>query len=106
MIQDDEDPPKPGERVLCRHPYDKTKRTYIISSRVEPVHRLVWDGGVTSEIPDLQSARELCRKQIREQRTDHLRRLNPTPYKVSLSEKLFSFMHDLWDKTAAVGEMK
>ena len=105
MIGDDEDPPQPGKRVLCCHPYERARRTYITPKRVEPVHHLVWDGTSSGKMPTLDDSRELCRNQLGHLREDHLRRLNPTPYKVSLSEGLFAFMHELWEKTAAVGEL-
>jgi nicotinate phosphoribosyltransferase len=38
-------------------------------------------------------------------RSDHLRYSNPTPYKVSVSEQLFNFIHKLWLEEAPVGEI-
>ena len=42
--------------------------------------------------------------QLRDVREDHLRRLNPTPYKVSVTSDLYTFMHDLWLAEAPVPE--
>ena len=38
-------------------------------------------------------------------RMDHKRALNPTPYKVSVTNNLYTFIHDLWLENAPVGEL-
>lgn len=38
-------------------------------------------------------------------REDHLRTLNPTPYKISLSSKLYDFMHTLWLNESTIAEL-
>ena len=38
-------------------------------------------------------------------RKDHKRDLNPTPYKVSVTNDLFQFMHKLWMKSVPIGEL-
>lgn len=105
MIRDDEKPPVAGKRILCCHPFEKAKRTHVTPARVERLHDLVWDGRLSTDIPDLVASREFSRRQIGQLREDHLRSINPTPYKVSLSERLFDFMHGLWEETAGVGEI-
>ena len=42
---------------------------------------------------------------IKMMRSDHLRYTNPTPYKVSVSEGLYDFIHKLWLEEAPVGEI-
>jgi nicotinate phosphoribosyltransferase len=44
--------------------------------------------------------------QLQALRPDHLRALNPTPYKVSVSEHLYQFLHDLWLAEAPIAEIK
>lgn len=58
------------------------------------------------ELPTLEQIREHCMKQLEQMRTDHMRRLNPTPYKVSVSTKLYEFIHFLWLNEAPVGELQ
>ncbi len=105
MIGDDEKPPEPGKKVLCCHPYERARRTYVTPIEVEPVHHVIWDGKLVGPIATLNEAREYRKKQLGRLREDHLRRLNPTPYKVSLSEQLFDFMHELWQRSAAPREL-
>ena len=46
-----------------------------------------------------------CMTSIKMMRSDHLRYTNPTPYKVSVSESLYDFIHKLWLEEAPVGEI-
>lgn len=94
-----------GERILCRHPFDSNKRAFVTPSRVEDLHHLVWDGKIVGEFPTLHKIRERVLYQLAHFREDHLRHLNPTPYKVSLSSDLFTFMHDLWQQEVPVMEI-
>jgi nicotinate phosphoribosyltransferase len=40
--------------------------------------------------------REYVLHQLATMRPDHIRLLNPTPYKVSVSPFLYNFLHELW----------
>ncbi|KAH1227772.1 Nicotinate phosphoribosyltransferase 2 [Glycine max] len=57
-------------------------------------------------LPALRDIRERCINQLEQMRSDHMRRLNPTPYKVSVSAKLYDFIHFLWLNEAPVGELQ
>ncbi|XP_065347735.1 nicotinate phosphoribosyltransferase isoform X2 [Cloeon dipterum] len=106
LQRSDEPEPKVGEKVLCRHPFQESKRAYVIPSRVEPLYKLYWnDGKLTAPLPDLQQVRQRVQDSLRTLRQDHKRNLNPTPYKVSVSKDLYSFMHDLWLQSAPIGEL-
>lgn len=93
MMTAGEEPPKAGERILCRHPYYGEKRVYVVPKRVEPLHCLVWDGKRTVSEQPISAVKEYCRSQINGLRKDHLRSLNPTPYKVSLSDRLYEQLY-------------
>jgi len=98
--------PRVGERVLCRHPFDPTKRVFVTPSKVEKLHHLVWDcGKIVVTFPTIQESREYVLQQLATFRSDHLRHLNPTPYKVALSAELFTFMHDLWSNVTPIIEI-
>ncbi|MED6210640.1 Nicotinate phosphoribosyltransferase 1 [Stylosanthes scabra] len=109
MTGEDEPPPKVGERILCRHPFEESKRAYVVPQHVEELLRCYsagTSGKAREPLPPLKDIRERCIKQIEKMRPDHMRRLNPTPYKVSVSGKLYDFIHFLWLNEAPVGELQ
>lgn len=56
-------------------------------------------------MPTLDEIRQKVQSSLRSLRNDHKRSLNPTPYKVSISDGLYNFMHDLWLQNAPIGEL-
>jgi len=36
--------PKVGERLLCRHPFNESKRAYVVPQRVEELLKCYWRG--------------------------------------------------------------
>ncbi|KAK6116224.1 hypothetical protein DH2020_050020 [Rehmannia glutinosa] len=150
MTGENEPSPKVGERILCRHPFNESKRAYVVPKRVEELLKCFWpgrsgnvfvssaapmtelnpyqvhflcasdilylgvhkfmqpvsDGKEREELPPIKLIRERCINQLNLMRPDHMRRLNPTPYKVSVSAKLYDFIHFLWLNEAPVGELQ
>eukprot|EP00602_Paraphysomonas_sp_CaronLab_P001175 CAMPEP_0185020246 /NCGR_PEP_ID=MMETSP1103-20130426/2846_1 /TAXON_ID=36769 /ORGANISM="Paraphysomonas bandaiensis, Strain Caron Lab Isolate" /LENGTH=515 /DNA_ID=CAMNT_0027551027 /DNA_START=102 /DNA_END=1649 /DNA_ORIENTATION=- len=103
-----EEPPKSGQRILCRHPFQENKRAHIVPAQVTPLLSLKWDGqnGGRQERPQcVETLRTRVVQQIRSLRADHLRPLNPTPYKVSLNSSLYDFMHQLWMSEAPISDL-
>lgn len=97
--------PKADEKILCRHPFNSTKRCYVIPTKVEPLLFLAWDGpngGVACPLPTIQEVRSYCQSSLDALRGDHKRILNPTPYKVSVTEHLYEFLHEIWQREAPV----
>lgn len=37
-----EEPPQVMQKVLCRHPFQQTKRANVTPSRVEPLHKVIF----------------------------------------------------------------
>ncbi len=105
MIEAGAEPPKTGERILCRHPLREAKRAYVVPKNVIPLHKLVWDGRQTFTFPSLDAIRQSVIDQISLMRPDHLRAVNPTPYKVSVSEDLYRSMHEIWMQEAPISEI-
>lgn len=102
----DESPPEVGQKVLCRHPFQESKRAYVIPTRVEALYDVYWaDGRVTQAMPSLEEVRDRVQNSLRTLRQDHKRTLNPTPYKVAVSDNLYNFIHDLWLQNAPIGEL-
>ncbi|KAI3722594.1 hypothetical protein L2E82_33634 [Cichorium intybus] len=109
MSGENEPAPKAGQRILCRHPFNESKRAYVVPQRVEELMKCYWPGSsdkAREKLPTLVEIRDHCMKQLEQMRTDHMRRLNPTPYKVSVSTKLYEFIHFLWLNEAPVGELQ
>ena len=106
MIQVGEKRPKPGERILCRDPFNPVKRAYVIPAEVLPLHENVWKKGKRQITDSLEDARELAQHQLWSLREDHRRAANPTPYKISVSEQLYNFLHSLWESQAPIAEIR
>ncbi|XP_037927830.1 nicotinate phosphoribosyltransferase isoform X3 [Teleopsis dalmanni] len=99
-------PPAVGQKVLCRHPFQESKRAYVIPSHVESLYKIYWqDGKIYQKLPTLEQVREKVQISLKTLRNDHKRTLNPTPYKVAVSDNLYNFIHDLWLQNAPIGEL-
>jgi nicotinate phosphoribosyltransferase len=101
----DEAPPEVGARILVRHPFAENKRAFVSPTKVLPLLHVVYDCGKVRPPSSLAEARDRCRAQLNGLRNDHVRALNPTPYKISVSQKLYDHMHDLWMKELPVKEL-
>ncbi|XP_068626679.1 nicotinate phosphoribosyltransferase isoform X1 [Battus philenor] len=98
--------PTVGQKVLCRHPFQESKRAYVIPSQVEHLYKEYWrDGNICIPLKPLSEVRERVQTSLRTLRQDIKRNLNPTPYKVAVSDDLYTFIHDLWLQNAPIGEL-
>ncbi|XP_012284628.1 nicotinate phosphoribosyltransferase isoform X2 [Orussus abietinus] len=98
--------PEVGQKVLCRHPFEESKRAYVIPTHVEALYKVYWkDGKICRPLPTLHEVRNRVQESLKTLRSDHKRNLNPTPYKVAVSDDLYSFIHDLWLQNAPIGEL-
>ena len=61
--------------------------------------------GETGHLPTIKEIRDRAMTQIDGLRDDHKRDLNPTPYKVSISDRLYNELHSLWLDNAPIGEL-
>ncbi|KAK4323095.1 hypothetical protein Pmani_006185 [Petrolisthes manimaculis] len=106
MHRTQEPAPKCGSRVLCRHPFQESKRAYVSPAQVESLHKLYWnEGKIQQELPELTEIRDRVSSSLQTLRQDHKRNLNPTPYKVGVTDDLYNFLHDLWLQNAPIGEL-
>ncbi|KPJ08728.1 Nicotinate phosphoribosyltransferase [Papilio machaon] len=99
-----------GQKVLCRHPFQESKRAYVIPSKVEHLYKEYWsEGRICVRPKPLSEVRARVQASLRTLRQDIKRNLNPTPYKVrcqvAVSDDLYSFIHDLWLQNAPIGEL-
>ncbi|GJQ68113.1 hypothetical protein Trydic_g10707 [Trypoxylus dichotomus] len=101
-----EDSPEVNKKVLCRHPFEESKRAYVIPSKVEKLHKLYWKNGkIVQPLPNLTEIRQKVQASLRTLRPDIKRNLNPTPFKVAVSDTLYNFLHQLWLENAPIGEL-
>lgn len=107
MTLADEEPPVAGRPVLCRHPFDETKRVMVTPRAVEDLFSVVWDGTARRDaLRPLEEVRASVLEQLGTFRGDHLRAVNPTPYKVSVSARLYDFVHDLLASEVPIAEIR
>merc|ERR1712194_928249 len=105
MQQESEPPPVAGRRHFCRHLFDETKRCYVTPTRVEVLLQQVW--GATPVPPmTLAEARAFSMDRLAKFRQDILRPLNPTPYKLAVSDPFFQFFKSMWQQSAPVKELQ
>lgn len=79
-----ESSPQVNEKVLCRHPFQESKRAYVIPSKIESLLKLYWeDDHICQELPTLQEIKAKVQSSLKTLRSDIKRNLNPTPFKVS-----------------------
>jgi len=107
-----EQAPEVGKRIMCRHPFEESKRANVTPARVEELLHLVFDGTrgpdkdvVILPLPSLTDTRAYVLEQIANMRKDHLRHLNPTAYKLATSPELYDFMHRLWLDNAPISDI-
>ncbi|KAG5442319.1 Nicotinate phosphoribosyltransferase [Clonorchis sinensis] len=106
LQRSDEPAPKVNERILCRHPSEASKRVFVVPARIEETLKLFWKRGqLSTPLSTLEQSRERVQKEIKSLRPDYTRLLNPTPYKVSLSEQLYNFTYDLWLRMTPISEL-
>ncbi|GFU45477.1 nicotinate phosphoribosyltransferase [Nephila pilipes] len=102
----EEPPPEVGKKVLVRHPFQESKRAYVQPVQVQNLQTLYFsDGKICTNLPTLSEIRQQVKRSLATLRSDIKRNLNPTPYKVSVSDQLYHFMHNLWLENAPIGEL-
>lgn len=94
LQKDSELPPAVGQKVLCRHPFQESKRAYVIPSHVESLYKVYWKAGkICQQLPTLEQVREKVQISLKTLRNDHKRTLNPTPYKVGLALDIIKYIY-------------
>lgn len=105
IIMNNEPVPVVGQRILCRHPFIAEKRCYATPARVESLLNIWWDGKPVRSPPGLNELRSYCIRSLAYLTEDIKRTLNPTPYKVSVSERLFDLLNQLKVSLTPIGEL-
>ncbi|KNC48032.1 nicotinate phosphoribosyltransferase [Thecamonas trahens ATCC 50062] len=105
MVLESEEPPRAGEPFLCRHPLNEGERVRVKPRSVEPLLTTLYsDSSVVGELPSLESVRSHCLVQqgVFKPQTQVK---HPSPYRVYLSDALYTLLHDLWLRETAVPEL-
>ena len=107
LLQHSHEPaPEIGQKVKCLHPFEASKRAWVTPSKIEALHECKWQNGRKTRDPlPLTDIRNNVTESLMSLREDHKRSLNPTPYKVAVSEKLFCTLHELWLQNKPIGEL-
>lgn len=100
--------PEPGQKILIRDPFTENKRAHVTPLSVKSLLNLVFDGSLplgSIKLDSLEVAKQRCKDDIKMMRNDHVRQLNPTPYKVSVTKFLYDYMHELWMNEAPIADL-
>jgi nicotinate phosphoribosyltransferase len=98
--------PQVGKQVLCRSPFEESKRLLVTPSKVEPLLQPAWVGGkIVMELPVIDILRKRVEEQFKQLREDQRREVNPTPYRVSVTEEIYDEFHKLWLTSAPIPEI-
>jgi len=100
MITKDEMSPQIGKQFLCRHPFVEMKKMNVIPIQVEELTKTIKLKDHI-EVP-LIERRKKCIDELSNFREDYKRSLNPTKYKVSISDNLYRKMHYIIEKEAPI----
>eukprot|EP01038_Epipyxis_sp_PR26KG_P016817 gene16817-23018_t len=102
QLNNEEVIPEVGKSIIIRHPFITTKRAEVTPTTVKQLLKCVFDGprGFIQDRVVLKIARDECIAELAKMRSDHKRPINPTPFKVSVSQNLFDYMHKLWEAEA------
>jgi nicotinate phosphoribosyltransferase len=107
LLQLASDPePVAGERVLVRHPFAESKRAHVTPGAVRSLYTCFWRNGIVcAPLPSIHELRARVQRELAALRPDHKRALNPTPFKVSVTESLYKLVHKLWLQSAPISEL-
>lgn len=80
-----EPPPLKNHKILCRHPYEESKRFYVLPTKVKEIMQNYWmKGQLSNKLPLLPDIRNYCRAQISSFGLDHKMSTSSLPYKVCI----------------------
>jgi len=93
--------------VLCRHPFRHQHRIRVFPSRVQELHGLVFGSSSSNNSTRLSETRDYVLKQLSDEFPESVTRYeSPIPYDVMVSEKLYTYLHELWETHAPVPERR
>jgi nicotinate phosphoribosyltransferase len=99
--------PQAGQKIMCYHPSDHRKRAFVTPGMAVPLLTPVYSGYALRNLAtnSVELARNHVKDELEKMRPDHLRLINPTPYKVSLTERLLGYLDVVWSQESIVPEI-
>lgn len=105
LVLDDEEPPIEGNKIYCLHPFDNKKKCYFTPSKVECLYHKVFDDNKKLINVNPKDSKIRASESLSIIREDHLRDEFPTPYKLSLTEKLYKLLHEKIEEHSPILEL-
>ena len=103
----EETPPEVDKNFVCRHPVDHHTQEEVKPCKIELSHKCFWSNGQASvQYPPLAEIRKYVQDSLETLPSYHKRSLNPTPYKVYVSEYLYDFSAKLLKENQPVGRLQ
>lgn len=108
MVSSKEPAPVQGQKIKIHHPTIEHKRAYVTPSFVMELLRPVFIGPekLIAHEPSLGDVRQFVKDQLSLIRSDHKRALNPSEYKVSVTNELFTITKNLWADQIPIPELQ
>lgn len=106
MTMQDEAPPKPGDRISCRHPFKASKRLVCTPTSVNTLHAVVFANGKKfSRAESLSETRAHVQNEL-EKFPDAIKEYKQhEEYPMMVSITLYKFLQDLWERNAPIEEL-
>ena len=105
MTRETEPAPQPGQRVVCRNPFDPQQRMAVTPTTVQPLHHIVFRAGLcTMPVASLSETKAFVSQQLTQLPAEITRYETPRPYSVMVSADLFRYLHEMWEQEAAMEE--
>lgn len=106
MTMQDEAPPRPGDRITCRHPFQTQKRLVCTPTSVVNLHAVVFaNGKKAGHAEPLSDTRSYVQSEL-DKFPDTIKDYKePEEYPMMVSITLFKFLHDLWERNAPIKEI-
>ena len=102
-----ETPPEVGKYFICRHPVEHHTQEQVKPCKIEDLHKCYWsDGQVSANLPSLKEIRQHVKESLKTLPFYHKRSLNPTPYKVYVSEDLYDLNANLLKENQPIGRLE
>lgn len=103
VLADDDTTPQVGAMITCCNPFEPTDRVNVVPSKVVNLHFNAFSDGKdstddNSEPSYLSKAQKFVIEQLKDFPQEITRYTDPQSYPVMVSEHLYRFFHELWQR--------